>query len=101
MARKGKKQLEIAGAERQTDAELDECVERLASIRYERMRLQGEEGEAAEELVERLQEKGLTQYVYEDGDVKITAKLKQSSNSKIALKREELIQDLIETEAAA
>lgn len=64
----GKKQLEIKGAERPADPDLDELIAPFVQARYERQRLQGQEIELHAQLLDMLKSKKRKTYRYVDGD---------------------------------
>lgn len=66
MARATQKQMEIPGAERETNAEIDELAGPYTAALYERQRLQLEENQLREQLGERMRALGVPKYRYVD-----------------------------------
>jgi hypothetical protein len=81
-----KKQLEIKGAERPADPELDELIAPFVEARYERQRLQGQEIELHAQLLEALKAKKRKTYRYVDGDTVYDLELGDATQ-KVKVKR--------------
>lgn len=64
----GRRQLQIAGTERETDAELDEIAGPYVAALYQRMDLQKQESQLLAQLRERMIQKKLPLYVFYDED---------------------------------
>lgn len=79
-------QLEIAGAERPVHPELDEIALPLAQTRYERMDLQKQENDLADQLVERMKQLKVKAYSLYDGETEYHFKLKRGEPT-IGIKR--------------
>lgn len=97
----GKKQLEVPGAERPTDEELDTLVEHYVTARQERARLLAEVRLSATSLAEKLRERKLKGgYAYVDGEVRYVVKLAPKSDG-LSLKTEKLPSEELEVGAGA
>jgi len=65
----GKRQLEIPGAERPVNKELEKLVAPFVSARYERQELQKEEIRLHAEVLSYMRDNKISSYVHRDGDV--------------------------------
>lgn len=100
MGAAAKRQPELEGFERPTIPEVEEAALALARVRYERMRLQVEEGQLATQLLQRMEahaddletdDEDRPIYVVVDGEHRIKATLK--STRKVALTRDKVAGD--------
>ncbi len=99
--RPGKRQLEVPGAERPTDEELDALVEHYVTARQERARMLAEVRDSAAALAEKLRERKLRGgYAYVDGETRYVVKLAPKVDG-LSLKTEKLPSEELEVGAGA
>ena len=67
--RKGKRQLEIPGAEAPADDELDELIAPFVTARYQRQEAQKQEIDLHAKVLEAMRGKRLKAYTYRDGEM--------------------------------
>jgi len=82
----GKRQLEIKGAERKTDKELDRCVEKILEHNERRILAKAAEDEERENARALMSKKGLRSYTYFDGEERYTVTY-QEREAKVSVKK--------------
>jgi hypothetical protein len=81
-----KRQAEIPGTERETDAELDVVVDRILDARARRLSGKQDEDEAVSELRSVMRQKELTLYTYFDGEDRYDVEL-EAVDDRVSVRR--------------